>query len=179
MNTIQTIVEEIRTVCMQVSDEQLRQFMEPIRPNRRIFVDGEGRSGLVIRCFAMRLVHLGYHAYVIGETTTPAMREGDVLIAVSGSGTSQSAAIHMKKAKKAGCTVLLISAKKENPLLADSDVFLLIPGTVKKDEGEARQSVQLLSSLFDQSLHVVVDGIALELSRRDQVDNKEATAHHF
>jgi 6-phospho-3-hexuloisomerase len=41
----------------------------------RILVMGAGRSGLVGRAFAMRLLHLGYNAYVLGETIVPAIRE--------------------------------------------------------------------------------------------------------
>ena len=51
-----------------------------IRKDRRIFVAGEGRSGFSAKGFAMRLMHLGYTVYVVGETITPALREGDLLV---------------------------------------------------------------------------------------------------
>ncbi|MCI4329688.1 MAG: hypothetical protein L3J80_02320, partial [Thermoplasmata archaeon] len=35
------------------------------------FVYGAGRSGIVARAFAMRLVQIGLTAYVIGESVTP------------------------------------------------------------------------------------------------------------
>jgi len=37
---------------------------------------GVGRSGLIGRAFAMRLMHLGFEVYVLGETITPAVEKG-------------------------------------------------------------------------------------------------------
>ena len=36
-----------------------------------IFLAGSGRSGFVAKFFAMRLMHLGFHVYVFGETLVP------------------------------------------------------------------------------------------------------------
>ena len=53
---------------------------------------GAGRSGLVAKAFAMRLMHLGFTAYVVGETITPAMRPKDLLVIFSGSGRTKTIA---------------------------------------------------------------------------------------
>src|SRR6478609_5532890 len=47
---------------------------------RRIFVIGNGRSGLTIQMAAMRLMHLGLRVHMAGEVTAPALVEGDLLI---------------------------------------------------------------------------------------------------
>lgn len=179
MKLAETILEEITGVCDQVKEEQVNDCLDQLNKEHAIFVDGEGRSGLVIRCFAMRLVHLGYRAYVISESTTPAMKKGDVFIGVSGSGSTSTITMHMEKAKAKGCNIIGISAKTDSVLAGMSDHMLLIPGAVKGDQGEQRASIQLLSSLFDQSLHVIMDMMALMLSQRDHISNKEATGHHF
>ena len=83
---LQEISDEINGVLEQVKEQELKEVMEKIRKDRRIFVDGEGRSGFSAKGFAMRLMHLGYTVYFVGETITPAVSKGDVFIAVSGSG---------------------------------------------------------------------------------------------
>ncbi|HAJ74715.1 MAG TPA: 6-phospho-3-hexuloisomerase, partial [Lachnospiraceae bacterium] len=79
---LEQIEKEIHEVIAQIDEEQMSTFAGRIRPGKRIFVDGEGRSGFSARGFAMRLMHLGYTVYFVGETITPAVNEGDVFIAV-------------------------------------------------------------------------------------------------
>ena len=55
---------------------------------RTVFVAGSGRSGLAMRSFAMRLIHLGLSAHVVGETTTPRITDRDLLLIGSGSGST-------------------------------------------------------------------------------------------
>ena len=38
----------------------------------------------------MRLMHLGFNVYVVGETVTPAVETDDLLIVISGSGETKS-----------------------------------------------------------------------------------------
>ena len=45
---------------------------------------GAGRSALALKMVAMRLRHLGLDAYVAGETISPALGEGDLLLVASG-----------------------------------------------------------------------------------------------
>ena len=39
----------------------------------KVLVMGAGRSGLVGKAFAMRLLHLGFNSYVLGETIVPSI----------------------------------------------------------------------------------------------------------
>lgn len=177
MRIIEEIGKEVTEVIERVKEEQIAHFVEQIDKNRTVFLSGEGRSLLVGKCFMMRLVHLGYHPYVIGETNTPVMRKNDQFIAVSGSGESGSVLLEAKKAKKAGCEVFVITCKEASTLAKMADHLLIIPGTVKSDTN--RSSIQLLSSLFDQSLHLVLDAIALMLSYKDHFSNEAATSNHY
>ncbi len=49
-------------------------------------IDIAERSGLMMRVFAMRLMHMGFESHVVGETLTPAVEKGDLLVIGSGSG---------------------------------------------------------------------------------------------
>jgi 6-phospho-3-hexuloisomerase len=179
IEVLQTISEEINGVLEQIALEDLARVMTEFRKDRRIFVDGEGRSGFSAKGFAMRLMHLGYTVFFVGETITPVVQAGDLFIAASGSGKSANVINDAAKAKEKGAAVIAVTSKKESPLAALADEVLLVPGTVKGDSGESRGSVQLLSSLFDQCLHITLDALCLLLSRRDQLSNEEATKLHW
>ena len=94
---------------------------------------GAGRSGLVGKAFAMRLMHLGFSVYVVGETTTPAVRPKDVVIAISGSGETRSIADLGKIVKDIGATLITVTSKKESTLGKISDIALILPSKTKND----------------------------------------------
>ncbi len=179
MEVLDCILTEIADVIHKVNGEELNQFVSGITKDKRIFVDGEGRSGLMAKGFAMRLMHLGYTVYVVGETITPAVSENDVFIAFSGSGESQGVLVDTRKAAENGSTILAVTSKSGSSLAKLAKSVLIIPGTTKSDSGESRGSMQLLSSLFDQSLHITLDAVCLMLSRRDQMSNEAATKLHW
>ncbi len=179
MDVIGSVLNEITEVVKKVKIEDMEHFISLINREKRIFVDGEGRSGLMAKGFAMRLMHLGYTVYVIGETITPSLNKGDLFIAISGSGESEGVLIDTKKAKKKDCKVLVVTSKEDSSIAKLSEHILIIPGTTKAQSGEKRNSIQLLSSLFDQSLHIVLDILCLLISIRDQTSNEEATNQHW
>lgn len=179
MQLIQTVLNEITGVLEQVDSQKLCEVAQCIQKSCRIFVDGEGRSGLMAKGFAMRLMHLGYQVYVVGETITPAVAKDDVFIAISGSGESAYVVSDTLKAQQKGCTVIAVTSKPQSTAAKAASVVLTVPGTVKGDSEDVRGSVQLLSSLFDQSLHITLDVLCLMLSERDHITNSTATQKHW
>lgn len=179
MEVFNVILDEIKGVLDQVNDSEFKNAAVSIKKDRRIFVDGEGRSGLMAKGFAMRLMHLGYETYVVSETITPALKEGDLFISVSGSGRSANIISDTNKAKNVGCEILVFTSNNVSELAKLADNIVIVPGTVKGDTGADRKSIQLLSSLFDQSIHIVLDGLCLYLSQRDKISNESATKTHW
>lgn len=94
--------------------------------SKRIFVAGAGRSGLVTKFFAMRLMHGGYEAYVVGEIVTPSIQPGDLLIIISGSGETETMISFVKKAKEQGAKIALISTKSNSTIGDMSDIVFQI-----------------------------------------------------
>ncbi len=179
MELINVILNEITSVINKVDEKEFEKALSAISKEKRIFVDGEGRSGLMAKGFAMRLMHLGYEVFVVGETITPALKEKDLFISVSGSGKSANVLSDTKKAKNVGCEVIAFTSNLNSELALNSDIVVRVPGTVKGESGEKRESIQLLSSLFDQSIHIVLDGLCLYLSKRDNISNDTATNSHW
>src|ERR1700724_946320 len=116
MNELQLILEEIGSVINRVDQEELTHFIKTIQSGKRIFVVGEGRSGLMAKSFAMRLMHLGASVYVVGETITPSIEKDDILVAVSGSGTTKSILFFAQKASELGCKVAALTTNPESEL---------------------------------------------------------------
>jgi 6-phospho-3-hexuloisomerase len=57
---------------------------------RRWFTCGHGRSGLIAQLAAMRLMHLGFDAHLVGEATAPSVARDDGLVMISASGETPS-----------------------------------------------------------------------------------------
>ena len=179
MDVLDKIVDEITLVISKVKREELYDVVSIIKKDSKIFVDGQGRSGLIAKSFAMRLMHLGYEVYVVGETITPSIQKGNIYFSISGSGESECVVLNTKKAKEKGCTIVSVTSKPQSTIGILSDKIIIVPGDTKNDVGEARNSVQLLSSLFDQSLHIVLDALCLIISKENNISNKEATERHW
>ena len=178
MTLISTILDEITAVVPKVSQAQLGALADRLASADRVFVTGEGRSGFMARAFAMRLMHLGLAVYVIGETTTPSVRAGDTVVAVSGSGTTAGTVRVAEQAVGVEATVLAVTTEPESPLGRQAAACLVIPAATKyRRDGEAA-TVQPLSSLFDQTTHVTLDVVCLELAQRRGVDNAGAFRAH-
>lgn len=169
------IVAEITGVIAKMDEGDIERAMPLIGKTGRVYATGEGRSGFQARSFAMRMMHIGYTSYMMGETICPSMHEGDVLLAISGSGATRRTVEDAEAAKKLGVKVIAVTSKPESPLAAAADAVIVVPGRVK---GEAGGSIQLLSSLFDQSVHIALDALCLMLSRRDNVSDADANANH-
>ena len=78
------MASKIRAIANIISDKDVEKFISELLNAKRIYVMGAGRSGLVAKAFAMRLMHLGLQAFVVGETITPSMSKGDIMVIFSG-----------------------------------------------------------------------------------------------
>ena len=98
----QLIINELNQSVKTLSDDDIIDLIQKIQQHKRIFVYGTGRSGLMLKAFAMRLMQLGLNSFVVGETTTPSVQKGDLLILASASGETESVNIMAKSARNKG-----------------------------------------------------------------------------
>lgn len=175
---LDVVLGEIGGVLATVSRDELERLTDVLSDAPRVFVAGEGRSGFMAKSFAMRLMHLGLPVHVVGETTTPSIGAGDVLVAVSGSGTTAGTVRVAEQAVAVGATVHAVTADSDAALAGIATTVLLLPAATKHRRGGEAQTVQPLSSLFDQVTHVALDAVCLMLARRRNVDNATAAAAH-
>lgn len=170
-SSILLMAHHLERVAQELDDDSIKQMLSAILKARRIFVLGAGRSGLVGRAFAMRLMHLGLSSHVVGETTTPAVSTEDAVIAISGSGQTRSVSDLGKVAKDIGATVIAITSNKDSKLGSLSDVVVVLPGRTKDDAGgylerHMRGEYTYLTPLgtsFETSASVFLDAVIAEL----------------
>jgi len=92
-----------------VSREDIDKINHSFFKAKRIFVYGAGRSGLVSKAFAIRLVHLGFQTFVIGETIGAPIKKGDLVCIVSGSGETIPAVMTAEIAKNLDATLIVVT----------------------------------------------------------------------
>lgn len=176
MTEIELIMTEINEVMSLVDDHELEKAMNYLKKEKRIFITGAGRSGFQAKGFAMRLMHIGYQDFVMGETITPSIQKGDVWVAISGSGTTKGIVTETEAAKKIGLDIIVLTSDTNSKLAQLADSVIKVPGATKT--GAGIKSSQLLSSLFDQTVHITLDALTLKLAKRDKTSNEEALNSH-
>jgi 3-hexulose-6-phosphate synthase/6-phospho-3-hexuloisomerase len=111
--SMENITNHVRFVAEELNDQQINKFINYLEQAKKVYIYGAGRSGLVAKAFAMRLMHLGIAVHVVGEITTPAIEAEDIFITISGSGETTSVVNSAKIAKNVGATVVAITSPWE------------------------------------------------------------------
>lgn len=165
------ITESIKGIYDQ---DRLKKFIELLEGAEKIFVVGIGRSGLVAKAFAMRLMHLGYKAFVIGETTTPRIEAGDLLVAISGSGETGYVVAIAKKAKEIGARVVAITSAENSTLSRLSDFSI----TLKNRFGKEAKNIAPMGTLFEVTALVFLDGTVAEIMEKKNLREEDLAKRH-
>jgi 6-phospho-3-hexuloisomerase len=166
------VIAELDRTLSAISAQEAECLAKLILGAKRVFVAGAGRSGLAVKAFAMRLMHMGLNAYVVGETVTPGLRADDLLLIGSGSGATASLVAMAEKAKalRANIAVVTIFPDSQIGQLADTAVRISAP-TPKADGGKGQfTSVQPIGSLFEQTLLIFLDIIVMRLMEKKAID---------
>jgi len=171
------VLDEINNVFQQVDNNQCEALAQTLRSTPRIFLTGMGRGSLSIKAFAMRLMHLGFEVFVVGETNTPRLHSGDLLLMASCSGETGTSVHLARKARQAGATMALITASPHSTLAGMTDMMVYLPA---KNIGENKPVTtrQPMSSLFEQSLLLFGDALVLQLMETCSVSEADMFARH-
>ena len=173
------IVECIRASIEALDPEKVEHFIGLMleAKDKKIFTVGMGRSGFVARAFALRLMNLGFDVYFLGETITPAAEKEDLLIAISGTGTTKMVLTASSAAKEIGARTIAITSFPDSPLGKIVDLVVTVRGRTKADMpkekdylarqiiGE-REPLTPLGSIFENNCMVFLDSLVVELMHR-------------
>lgn len=175
-SSISAIIKNIETAETYLDEKSIENFMNIINESDNVFVIGAGRSGLVGKAFAMRLMHLGISTYVVGETISPAINEGDCIIAISGSGETNTIVSSAKISKERGAKILALTSYTESTLGKLADATIYVQGRTKVETYDKnylkRQidgnytSLTPLGTAFELTSLVFLDGLICELMNK-------------
>lgn len=156
------IISELQEIVAAIDPRQAEQLQEAVLAAKRVFVAGAGRSLLMLKAFAMRLMHAGFTVHVVGETVTPAISKEDILLVGSGSGETSTLRVIVDKGKKIRAKVAVLTTKEASSISKMADYIVVIPASV--NHLEAGRSWQPGGNSFEQSMLIFLDALVIELA---------------
>ncbi len=158
--SVDYIQKKLKDILKTVSQVEINKCKNLFLNSNRIFVYGAGRSGLVAKAFAIRLVHLGMQTFVVGETITAPVKKGDLVVIVSGSGETIPAVMTAEIGNNLGAKVISITGKKDSDIAKFADITLFISANCNEVE---REKYAPLGTLFEACVWILLDGIIADL----------------
>lgn len=182
MNTkeyAEVVINELTHTLTSIDEASAAAFVSLVDEAQEVYCAGAGRSGFQIKGFAMRLMHMGVNSYVVGETCTPNIAEGGLLVVCSGSGETKSLVNHATKAKEVGAKVALITINPQSSIANMADVVIEIsaPSPKSAKQGEIA-SIQPMGSLFEQSEGIFMDIAIMMLMERRNMTSETMFGRH-
>ena len=186
--SIKAILDNIESAEEFLEEDKINEFENAIISAKNVFVTGAGRSGLAAKAFAMRLMHLGLSAYVVGETISPAIHKGDCIVVISGSGETNTIVSGAQIAKNRGSKVLAVTSYPDSTLGKLADCYLLVKGRTNKevdDENYMKRqihgnytSLTPLGTAFELTTLVFLDAIVSELMEKMKQTETDLQSRH-
>jgi 6-phospho-3-hexuloisomerase len=168
--TISAILSELGRMLENVPASTTNRFVEMILRAPRLFVTGQGRSGLMVKAFAQRLMQMGIETHASEEITTPAIARGDLLVVCSGTGETPINILRARIAKRVGAQVVVVTARSRSSLGRLARLRIQLGARVgTKASWHDTRSIQPIRSLFEQALLIYLDAVVLRVMQRRRV----------
>ena len=178
-NLYESALNELSGVFARLDDSAVDKAVAMIAAARNVVVFGGGRERLQIMGFAMRLFHLGRAVAVVGDMTTPAVGKGDLFVVTVGPGEISTALALLGVAKKAGATILVLTAQPQGRAAAFADFVITIPAqTMANDQGTNKTSTLPMGSLYEGALFILFEVMILKLRTVIEVNPEVMRANH-
>jgi 6-phospho-3-hexuloisomerase len=151
---------------------------------RKFFLLASGRSAFILQCFATRLVHLGADVYMVTNLgSIPALTNDDILIVLSGSGTTSIVVSLLKNyvntAKPYG--IVSITSHPETIIGRVGDITIKLKGRSKRDKVDLHDDTAILTpegTMFEIAAFVYLDAIIAELAIKMGKTNADMLRKH-
>ncbi len=159
-------IEALRESLNQIDMTALQAAVEALSKARRIDFYGQGGSAIVARDAYHKFFRLGIPCSVHDDPHMQVMsasflKKGDVLIAISHTGSTKDIIESVKIAKKAGATVIGIAGGAKSPLLKVSDI------TISVNSKEAALLLAPMTSRLVQLAIIDVLFVTVSMGRMD------------
>lgn len=168
------ILGNISSALDSVTQEEMDWCIDHILSAKKVFLYGVGRSGLVGKAFAMRLVQMGLQAFFIGETVSPVVTKEDLAIIISNTGETISAIQTANILRRVGAEVIVVSGDRTSNLARAGNMVIHIdvPSTNK------RKHYAPLGTLFEDASLIFFDLIVpLLMARLNETEESLRRRH--
>lgn len=167
------IIENIRKT-LKDNTADTDKFVDMIVSAPRIFIYGVGRSGLIAKAFAIRLVQMGLEVFFVGETVTPIVEEKHLVIIVSHTGDTMSCVQTANIVRRVGADVISITSNDHSKLASASNLVVHI----KPERDEDRKRLAPLGTLFEDATMIYFESIVAQVMQRlDQNEGSMRKRH--
>ena len=151
---------KVKDILKDIGKKNIDKVVSAFFKAKRVFVYGAGRSGLVSKAFAIRLVHLGFQTFVIGETIGAPVKKDDLVFIISGSGETIPAVMTAEIAKNIGAKLIVVTGYKNSSIAKFADIPIYLSADCNDIE---RKQLAPLGTLFEASAWILLDSIIAEL----------------
>ena len=172
-------LDGIGTLLEDMDADAAERLMQMLLKAKRIFVAGKGRSGYIAQCFAMRLMQMGFDVHVPGEATCSRIKRGDLLVAVSCSGTTMSTVQMARTARQVKAQVVAVTALPDSVLAESADHVVVVPVTGKIVKKRYRYVLgPYNNTLFEQALLLYFDAMVYSILERKGIPKTRLRDRH-
>ena len=170
-------INEFREIILTASNKRTSKDRKTT-----IFLVGAGRSGFVAKSFAMRLMHLGFYVSVFGESITPPVCDGDIIIIISKSGKSNSITQIVEDSKMDNVKFLSVCGSEKCDLAQISESKIIIDSlpqaTIPIPDEEEQLELILMGTAFETCALVLLDALVVELMQNLGLREKDLADYH-
>ncbi len=175
MNDFRDVVlQEVSSILPLIDRLATRKFCREIALANRIYITGVGRSGIVVKAFGQRLMHLGFKVHCADEITAPAIGRGDLLVVCSGTGRTLLPVYMARRARRFGARVAALTARPRSRLARQAHFTIEIPAPLET----GRRTRQPARSLFEQALFLYLDSVILAIMNDLKIPGSRIRRRH-
>jgi len=172
LNSVTDVVDEMR-------EPDAEKLIKLILAARRVFVTGKGRSGKIAECFSARLMQMGFAVHVPGESTCPRIKRGDLMIAISCSGTTMTTVELARITRSVRARVVALTAVLDSPLAESASLTIHVPTAGVKVKKRYRCVLgPLNNTLFEETLLLYFDAMVYSILEREGIPRQRLAQLH-
>jgi 6-phospho-3-hexuloisomerase len=172
-------LDGIALLLGEMDESAWERLIQAVLSAERVFVTGKGRSGYVAECLAMRLMQMEFDVHVVGEATCPRIRSGDLMIAISCSGTTRSTVQFAHISRDSGAQVIAVTAVAGSRLALLAHDVVLLPVTGRDVAKRYRYVLgPYNNTLFEEALLLYFDAMVYTILERQGISKKVLSERH-
>ncbi len=174
---VQKIIKKEKT-----QDEIIRvmKFFIDLSPasTKKVFWVGAGLSGIVASMHAMRFQHLGYNIHLQDDWRF--RKKNDIIVAISGSGSTPFTNSFVKEAKKKGMATIGFTSLVNSEFGKHTDITVKVTGRLDPESWYNRLSENkpFIETQFEYAAAIVIESIIAQLAIHKGITETEMKGRH-